>query len=236
MDSMRRSPLPLDVCYALNTIFDNREAMILEITDPRCLAGVWPLCTQLTFLSGTRALVASHATSETWITVMDQLCRRDPSVSATRLRWRPSAHGGRPVATPSATAASLAATRRNARTGGTAAHTAEIILKGELGTQDAKVLTMLMQHVMRQTGINIKHAGEQPGVRPGEYYALRERDLHAQPGRVRMLLHSDDEVRRIHAALHGQVIRVGAEQVMIEVANDVVDALQGPGNGSGARA
>ena len=55
MDRMRRSPLPQSVCFALNTIYDNREAMILELTDARCVPGVWPLCSQLVFLSGTRA-------------------------------------------------------------------------------------------------------------------------------------------------------------------------------------
>ena len=112
----------------------------------------------------------------------------------------------------------------------------EVILRGELGTQDAKVIDMLMHHIMTQVGIAIRRAEGQHGLRPGEVFALRERDTHAQPGRVRMLLRSGEEVRKLHAILHGQVIRVGAEQVLIEVVNDAVDAIRGPGNGTGARA
>ena len=236
MDRMRRSPLPQSVCFALNTIYDNREAMILELTDPRCVTGVWPLCSQLVFLSGMRALLTSHAASETWVAVMDHICRLDPNVAATRLRWRPSAHGGRPVATPSATTASLAATRRNARAGGSTSHMTEVILRRELGTQDAKAIDMLMHHIMTQVGIEIRRAEGQHELRPGEFFALRERDIHAQPGRVRMLLRTGEEVRKLHAIIHGQVIRVGAEQVLFEVLNDAVDSIRGQGNGTGAMA
>lgn len=236
MEGMRRSPLPHSVCFALNTIYDSREAMILEMTDPRCIQGVWPLCSQFVFLTGGRALVTSHAASETWVAVMDQLCRHDPQVAATRLRWRPSAHGGRPVATPSATAASLAASQRRGRTGGSTAHMTDIVVRGELGAQDGQVLGMLMQHVTTQVGITVKHAGDQHALRPGEFFALRERDPHAQPGRVRVLLRSTEEVRKLHAVLHGQLIRVGSEQVRVEVVNDAMDALRGPGNSTGARA
>eukprot|EP00959_Pyramimonas_sp_CCMP1952_P333624 6986570-Pyramimonas_sp.AAC.1 len=54
------------VYLALNTIYDNREAMILEITSPECLPRLWPLCSKMTLLSRTKALVISVAASDTW--------------------------------------------------------------------------------------------------------------------------------------------------------------------------
>ena len=112
----------------------------------------------------------------------------------------------------------------------------EIVFRGELGNQDAKAIQMLMNHVMTQIGLELKDAGEAQSIRPGEYYPLRARDPLAPPGRVRALLRDREEVRRLYAGLHGQVIRVGNEQVLIEVQNDVHDAVGGPGNGPGARA
>ena len=114
LSRIRLSPLPPAAYFALNTIYDNREAMILEFTRPDCIPRFWPLCVQLVFLARTKALVVSHAESDTWGSAMDQVLKHDPEVSASRLRWRPSAYGGRPVASPSATTAALAATRRKA--------------------------------------------------------------------------------------------------------------------------
>ena len=112
----------------------------------------------------------------------------------------------------------------------------EVILRGEFVTQDAKAIDMLMHHIMTQVGIEIRRAEGQHELRPGEFFALRERDIHAQPGRVRMLLRTGEEVRKLHAIIHGQVIRVGDEQGLVEVLNDAVDFIRGQGNGIGARA
>ena len=38
LDRLRRTPLPNSVSFALNSIFDGREAMILDLLDPSCLA------------------------------------------------------------------------------------------------------------------------------------------------------------------------------------------------------
>ena len=93
-----------------------------------------------------------------------------------------------------------------------------------------------MRHVTTQIGLKLAHAGDQQDLRPGEYHSLWERDPHPQPGRVRALLRDRDEVRRLHAVLHGQAVRVGTEQVLVEIQNDTIDSLRASGNGSGARA
>ena len=85
MDWLRRGLLPGTVYLALGT----REAMILELTDPGCVPQLLSLCSQLFFLSHSRALVLSHAASDTGSALMDQLLLRDPAVAAARLRWRP---------------------------------------------------------------------------------------------------------------------------------------------------
>ncbi|CAK0805666.1 unnamed protein product, partial [Prorocentrum cordatum] len=147
------------------------------------------MATTMTLLSRTKALVISVAASDTWVGVMDHILKHDPEVSASRLRWRSSAHGGRPVAAPSATTAALAAARRKAHSGGGLEHMADIVVQGELGTQDSK--------------------------------AAFERFFVT------------GEVRKLHASLRGQVIRVGNEHVRVEILNDSILALSRPGNGTG---
>ena len=49
---------------------------------------------------------------------------------------------------------------------------------------------------------------------------LRARDASAPPGRIRPYFSSLDEVNRAFAALHGQVIAVGADKIAITVHND----------------
>ncbi|CAK0874296.1 unnamed protein product, partial [Prorocentrum cordatum] len=232
LDRLRRS-MATTVHFALNTIYDNREAMILEITSPECLPRLWPLCSQMTLLSRAKALVISVAASDTWAGVMDHILNHDPEVSASRLRWRPSAHGGRPVATPSATTAALAAARRKTHSGGGLEHMADIVVRGELGTQDSKVIAMLMDHVTSQRGVALQESTEPQGLRPGEYFPLRSRDVRGPPGRVRALLRDREEVRRLHASLHGQAIRVGNEHARVEILNGSILALSRPGNGTG---
>ena len=115
-------------------------------------------------------------------------------------------------------------------------HMVDSIVKGELGNQDAKAVTMIMDHVTSQLGIDTKENKESSGLRPGEYFALRARDVYAPPGRVRVLLRSPLEARRLYEGLHGQIVAIGSEQVAIEVRNDVIDGLARPGNGMGGRA
>ena len=89
--------------------------MTLEFTHPDCVPRFWPLCLQLVFLARSKALVLSTAASDTWGSVMDQVLKRDSEVSASLPCWRPSAYGGGPVVSPSATAAALAAARQRDR-------------------------------------------------------------------------------------------------------------------------
>ena len=112
-------------------------------------------------------------------------------------------------------------------------HMADIVVQGELGTQDSKVIAMLMDHVTSQLGVALQESTEPQGLRPGEYFPLRSRDVHGPPGRVRALLRYREEVHKLHAGLHGQVIRVGNEHARVEILNDSLLALPRPGNGMG---
>ena len=53
----------------------------------------------------------------------------------------------------------------------------------------------------------------------------------APPGRARLYLSSQEEVRRVHAALHGQMVQVGSDWLAVTVHNDPHDAAPLMGNG-----
>ena len=115
-------------------------------------------------------------------------------------------------------------------------HMVDIAVKGELGNKDAKAVVLIMGHVTSHLGIDTKENKESSGLRPGEYFELRARDIYAPPGRARVLLRSPLEARRLCEGPHGQIVAKGSEQVAIEVRNDVIDGLARPGNGVGGRA
>ncbi|CAK0838555.1 unnamed protein product, partial [Prorocentrum cordatum] len=126
LNRIRRS-LSNTVYFALNTIYDNREALVLSL-----------------------------AASDTWVGMIDRVLKHDPDVSASRIRWRPSAHGGTD-------------------------HMADIVVQGELGTQDSRVIAMPMDHATSQLGIALQESTEPQGLRPGEYFSFQSRDIHGQP-------------------------------------------------------
>ena len=60
---------------------------------------------------------------------------------------------------------------------------------------------------------------------------MASQDASSPPGRLKLLLKSQDEVRKVQVALQGQTIRVGQDLVGITVSNDMSDAVAAPGNG-----
>eukprot|EP00959_Pyramimonas_sp_CCMP1952_P170899 3571206-Pyramimonas_sp.AAC.1 len=89
-------------------------------------------------LDSKRYLVVTAASNDTWSEVMDQVYLHDKQSAATRLKWKPSRNGGRVEATPSATATMLNAERRlGNKANRISEQIAEIVVKGELGKDDA---------------------------------------------------------------------------------------------------
>ena len=168
---------------------------------------------------------------------MDAVLQEDSTEASARLKWRPSRLGGRTIATPSAVPGALAAARRRANACGSQLDfVTDVTLKGEVGREDGVVVRLLMQHLVQSVGLQVVETdyGRDPKI--GEFIRLASKDTTAPAGRVRLLLASRDEVRKVFAALHGQTIQVGQDYVGIEVANDAEDAQRRPGNGRGGRA
>ena len=224
---VRRSIVPPTTFLSNLGLAADDGALILETTGAGCVHHFWPLCSQLLALSPTKLLVVSTATSETWTAKMDEVMTADLTMAAHRLKWKPSRNGGRTVAAPSATQASLAATRRNRGQPNLAAlstRTVEVQALGELGREDADVLRQLMLHTLTTAGLTLSETPADRAPKAGEFYHPASRDAAAPPGRVRALLRSEAEVRLLHTTLHGQAIKVGQDLIGIQVQNDMINS------------
>ena len=89
----------------------------------------------------------------------------------------------------------------------------------------------VLAHAIGTTGLQLTETAVDATPKPGEFYHLASRDEHAPPGRLRLLLRDAEEVRKLHAALHGQTVQVRSERVAIEVANSALARESLPGNG-----
>ena len=187
-------------------------------------------------LSSRKALVYTEASVDSWTAAMDQVLTNDSGDSVARLKWRPSRNGGRTVASPTATTTALTATRRMGTRHATQLdYAATISLQGEAGKEDGEVLRQLMEHAVTATGLRLQPATSPESPQLGEYVHLASVDPSAPPGRMRVLLREEADVRRLRAALGGQSIQVGHDYVGVRVANDIIDATSAPGNGNRRR-
>ena len=227
----RGQALPIDTLYGFKSMYTCRETLILEFNSTMAVHHYWSLCSQMIPLSPHKALLYTSTESDIWTARFDSVMKNDPLETAVKLRWRASKHGGRAVANPTATSQALAASKRRGNAPISAMHfNADVAVQGEVGREDGQVLALLMQHVTLTTGLSIKETDYSRVPRVGEYVHLASQDPTAQPGKLRVLLSSADEVRRLYNALHGQTLQVGSDRVGIVVGNDLIDGQQVPGN------
>ena len=130
----------------------------------------------------------------------------------------------------------MAASRRQGRqVGSHLGPITEVSLLGEVGREGGVVIRLLMSHLASSVGLQLAETDYSRDARPGEYVHLASKDPAAEPGGVRLLLDSQEAVRRMYAGLHGQTLQVGGELVGIAVFNDAAEASRRPGNGQGGQ-
>ena len=186
---------------------------------------------------GIKVLLASDAEPDTWQEVMDKMLQEDPLGAVSRIRWKPSRHGGKPFASPSALPQQLAAARR-VRANKPKCKALESIthvdIKGHVQADEHAVLQHLMQHLGQIMGITLVESKDVASASSGSWRWLAASDPAAPPGRIRLFLSDEQEVHRVVSALHGKSIKVGSDLIGIQVSNDLRDAnslMHPPGNG-----
>ena len=212
-------------------MYADSNSMILEVNSPLSLHHYWPLCVQMVALSSSKVLVYSDADTEVWTETLDRVLAMDSCIATTRLKWKTSRNGGRPVACPSATTSALTASRKKPHKFKSACDfVTDLAIKGEVGREDGEVSNKIMAHACAVTGCSIKEAVTGSTPKLGEYVHLASQDPMARPGRLRVFLSSEDEVRKLYVSLHGQTVQVGQDLVAMEISSDIINIQSLAGN------
>ena len=228
---LRREYLPADTFYGFRSMSTAKDALILECGSISTFRHYWPLCSQLLVISPTRFLVFTETDMAVWTEVLDRVYREDPQAGASRLRCRPSHHGGRTLATPAATSTQLGANkRRSNKRASPSDKVATIVPQGDLGLGDEIILDKLMKHVCDSTGLVFKKAEDNSKPKAGEYYHVPTADARVHAGLLKVLGRTQEDIRKLYAALHGQAIQAGQDYIVIEVKNDLVELQVQQGN------
>ena len=178
----RGQQLPIDTLYGFKTMYNCKDALILEFTSSLAVHHYWSLCTQMVPIGPHKALVYTSTAAEVWTKQMDYTMENDVLETATKLRWKASKHGGRAYAGPTATSKALAASRRRGNAPISSFHFhADVEVMGEVGKEDREVLALLMQHVTLATGINLCETNYSRAPRAGEFVHLASQDSSERP-------------------------------------------------------
>ena len=116
--------------------------------------------------------------------------------------------------------------------GGADQFVTDISINRDLGPDERDVMRQLMNHLGINNHLNVKETPDDRAPEQGEWVHLRARDTAAAAGRARLYLASQSEVDWVFAALHGQVLAVGADRIGITITNDLNDQ---PKAGNGRR-
>ena len=210
------------------------DALILECHSPAVVTKVNPLCSEAFFLSADRRLVRTDASADTWVDIMDRLCREGETTLISGLRWKASRFGGRPFALPSATLASMAASRRRrGRCGNRTRQDGGIVearVSDVAGRQGGHIFDRLLAHVCQSAGLQLVAYDADCVQHSGFGRRLVSIDPSAPPGWARLLLGSNGDVQRVYHALHGQSVQVGMDHLVVRVHGVVPEAVLS-GNG-----
>ena len=213
--------------------------MIMEFLDASIVAKASMLCSEFSFLSADKALIRSDASTDTWVKLMDSLCKEGEHNIISKIRWKSSKYGGRPWAVPTVSSSVLAASRRCKGKQGKGAQLSdfitEISVNGEIGIGDKETIDELVKHVCTQTGIQLKAFSPNDKGVIGTWKHLASYDPTEPPGRARLYLGSPEDVKKIYASLHGQILQVGADSLSITIHNDCLERERLSGNGGGGR-
>ena len=140
------------------------------------------ICTVLVAISKTKLLAMSDASAETRTSVMDKALQEDSSESYFKLTWKPSRNGGRTIATPTATSAALAASRRQGnRAASSRDFLTDVSIQGEIGREDGEVMKLLMTHLTQATGLALAETDYSRAPKVDEIYHLASKDSMAPP-------------------------------------------------------
>ena len=223
-------------------IFQDKAALMVEMTSWEAAGSICPLTEDLVALSPKWALMRTQVRSEEWEDVLSNLMRSNPYGCVLRVVWRQSKHGGRPWALPAATTQQIQAVRVQARLklsqqGGKTPPCQEssINVRGNLGPNPGDVLRQLMSNLQVKMDIALPEKLESDALGNGEWSICLDHGTGIPTGKIKIQLENSLQVSKLQKAAGKQIVYVNGEARPIEVCN--FQAMPLPrllGNGVGA--
>ena len=190
------------------------------------------------------ALTRTEVLPSIWRSSLSVRVDESPDCCVTKLKWKPSTHGGRTWAQPDPTSRQLMAVkaqagiRRQGRTPGEDSNdlVSEIVIDKPLGPRPKEILRAMMGSVSIQLAATLEDKQDEHDLPVGGWAMLLRPGSNEPSGKIRLKLSNSEEVHTLRHKLQDCSIRVGGEHLAVQVNNfailDHPNQRQGKGPGA----
>jgi hypothetical protein len=213
-------------------LFQDKSALLMEVTSWDAALRVRHLCKDLVPLSPKWALIKTMIRAEQWQEELSRLMSADPYLCVLRIMWRQSLQGGKVWASPAATLQQLQAVRFQARqklcgsaSGATALKESTVLVRGNLGPDPAAVLRGLMDTVRSKSSLDLQEVPDGHSLTDNQWSICIDADTNIPSGRIRIQLSSSQRVSRLQVIADQQVVSIGGTMLPVSISSLQVTPL-----------
>ena len=212
---------------AIDDIFNDPAAMIMDFSGPGALAKVWHLCDELASINGSSAMMRTSVNQEVWEEAVEKIFQDDPDSAITRIRWKKSISGEVWVQ-PMATRQQIDATTRYGKATRNREGT-ESVVKARLSqcaggmTRD---LIMEALAILKEGGLPLEEAGEGECGNANTWNIHRSASFGDCDGSFSLIMKNEVDAERAMNALKDFAMVSDGGMITISTFSDRVAMMQ----------
>ena len=223
LQHLRASGLSPTAMVALDDIYSDGAAPLLELSSPMAAPLLGPLCEEMAFVGPKRLTIRSLASPERWEKLLEEVFASDPSCCGIRLRHRSSRQGDRVIAQPAATRRQLDACAREAardasQIGTRAPRCVRVQASGLAGGDGALIVQGILAHLAAQ-GLPFAPAAAGSQMQPGQWMALQDLQENVD-GRLCLTVADEIQAQQELSLVHEKAFAVGGDVITITAVED----------------
>jgi hypothetical protein len=206
------------VYMAGESIYSDKTAPLIELSEPEAFADFWPLCQEAAFITKGSLTVRTMANTEVWSRRFDDSYKGSSSSFGVRLRWRKSCRGGRVIAQPAATGQQLAAARKQVRADKQQIELGmiDISLAGTAAFDPQEVLQEIVKLISARVA-PLTQVADHTVTTPGQWQAVELSTAAGPSGRLRAHMGSEALACAVRDLLHDKAFQAGESLVTLQV-------------------
>jgi len=205
-----------ELWVALDTIFKDTGAMVVETNHPKAFEKIWHLCEEATSINKNMVLVRSSADKERWEQEVERLFQEDRRCCITKVRYRRSV-GGTVWVQPLATTAQMAALKV-AENGEAGKEEAERTIHGGLSGGAGHLTEDILNDIigkMGEAGIKLDRTVEGEPMGEGQWKPHLTSSCGDITGGFSMTLSNKEEAEKAATLLRSINIRVNQKLIKV---------------------